>query len=626
MKIFFSNNFFVFCEQLTNFGLSKVGLINSTNDLFGPTVSGTSLLGDNGTQSSLSSSSPSPSLSTTGTQQERRKNRSAVGQLQTIWHPRFFWEMDMSTLRWGWGSTFTSLLLTEDPNQRLGARGATEVKQHPYFRDINWDTLARKKGSKTCNISGHLKSRGYSGGLRSSEICTPEMKTSYDCENPKESESPRFQAILWEVLSMIQGKFDKEKEEVDADLHIFAGDLLGNLEKNAQSQPQWQETLEDLLVLAQSCAMTSPGEFWLQCEGIVQELDDRHQELPMADKRIPPRPSKPPSSSSSRKSFSQEQHGMLEPKKEKPILKAHPPCHMNELADIARCAGNTSLDDDQWQSYSGGSCPNNKKKIIKKEKYLQMCEMVDDEKVDIANTVIDEDAPLEDDVVRSLRTSPIHFGNKDRTSIDDFEIIKPISRGAFGRVFLAKKRTTGDLFSIKVLKKADMIRKNAVESILAERDILISILNPFVVRFFYSLTCRENLYLVMEYLNGGDLYSLLRNLGCLDEDVARIYIAEVVLALEYLHSLCVVHFPVIVALTAPFDKQPEVDVSDEEFLQFDTTAIPVIVTLNKGTANIKVAGTDMNNKSSWSHSVFTCWFSKRSSIAINQLKFRSPMA
>lgn len=54
--------------------------------------------------------------------------------------------------------------------------------------------------------------------------------------------------------------------------------------------------------------------------------------------------------------------------------------------------------------------------------------MVDDEKVDIASTVIDEDAPLEDDVVRSLRTSPIHSGNKDCTSIDDFEIIKPISR------------------------------------------------------------------------------------------------------------------------------------------------------------------------------------------------------
>lgn len=77
-----------------------------------------------------------------------------------------------------------------------------------------------------------------------------------------------------------------------------------------------------------------------------------------------------------------------------------------------------------------------------------MCELLDDEKVDLLSTVIDEDAPLEDDVVRSLRTSPVH--PRDRTSIDDFEIIKPISRGAFGRVFLAKKRTTGDLFAIKV--------------------------------------------------------------------------------------------------------------------------------------------------------------------------------
>lgn len=79
---------------------------------------------------------------------------------------------------------------------------------------------------------------------------------------------------------MIRGKFDKAKEEVNSDLAIFAADLVGVLEKNAESHPEWQETIEDLLVLARSCAMTSPGEFWLQCEGIVQELDDRRQELP----------------------------------------------------------------------------------------------------------------------------------------------------------------------------------------------------------------------------------------------------------------------------------------------------------------------------------------------------------
>ncbi|KAM3271585.1 hypothetical protein ACQJBY_042032 [Aegilops geniculata] len=172
------------------------------------------------------------------------------------------------------------------------------------------------------------------------------------------------------------------------------------------------------------------------------------------------------------------------------------------------------------------------------EKFMQLCGQIDDMSTESLGP-IDEDGPLENSV--SSRTSQLNGKFKDRTSIEDFEIIKPISRGAFGRVFLAKKRVTGDLFAIKVLKKADMIRKNAVESILAERDILISARNPFVVRFFYSFTCRENLYLVMEYLNGGDLYSLLRGLGCLDEDMARTYIAELVLALEYLHSLNVIH-------------------------------------------------------------------------------------
>ncbi|XP_051113512.1 probable serine/threonine protein kinase IREH1 isoform X2 [Andrographis paniculata] len=758
--------------------------------------------------------------------------------------------------------------------------------------------------------------------LRNTDACTPETKTPYDCDNPKESESPRFQAILrltsaprkrfpgdiksfshelnskgvrpypfWkpgrlnnlEVLATIRAKFDKAKEEVDSDLRVFAADIVGILEKNAEAHPEWQETIEDLLVLARSCAMTSPGEFWLQCDGIVQELDDKRQELPMGmlkqlhtrmlfiltrctrllqfhkesglaeDEHLfhlrqsfqPPNKQDPSLmevnekissdsknfiAPSTRKSYSQEQSkgrrdqsvsgislssvsetskyldspdgrsrmaswkkfpspSGKSPKEaasakeghdqaiiESPIkldnqsgrsytdvattaaldipakdsngpsqrpkhqhkvswgywgdqpsiydessiicriceeevptlhveghskicaianrcdqkglrvderlvriaetleklmesvsakdlqrgvldgakvsnssvteeselspkfsdwsrrdsedmldcfsegdhnivmddLKALPSMsskarlahksdqvtstssagsgtprsplltprtspidlllsgkgafsengdlpQISELADIARCVAHTPLDDDRSLEYLL-SCLEDLKGVVDRrkfdsltvdtfgarieklirEKYLQLCELVDDDKVDVTSTIIDEDAPMEDDVLRSLRNSPVHPSN-DRTSIDDFEIIKPISRGAFGRVFLAKKRTTGDLFAIKVLKKADMIRKNAVESILAERDILISVRNPFVVRFFYSFTCRENLYLVMEYLNGGDLYSLLRNLGCLDEDVARVYIAEVVLALEYLHSLRVVH-------------------------------------------------------------------------------------
>ena len=125
--------------------------------------------------------------------------------------------------------------------------------------------------------------------------------------------------------------------------------------------------------------------------------------------------------------------------------------------------------------------------------------------------------------------------------IEDFIIIKPISRGAHGRVYLAQKRATGDYYAIKAMRKKDLLRKNLVENVRNERNILATSDNPFVVRFFYSFQSKDNVYLVMEFSPGGDLFSLLRNLEALDEDVARKYAAETVLALEYCHANGVVH-------------------------------------------------------------------------------------
>ena len=76
-------------------------------------------------------------------------------------------------------------------------------------------------------------------------------------------------------------------------------------------------------------------------------------------------------------------------------------------------------------------------------------------------------------------------------TIDDYEIIKPISRGAFGRVYLAKKKATGDLFAIKVMRKADLIRKNMVQSVKNERNILAMANNPFVVRSKNPRLCQN---------------------------------------------------------------------------------------------------------------------------------------
>ncbi len=127
-------------------------------------------------------------------------------------------------------------------------------------------------------------------------------------------------------------------------------------------------------------------------------------------------------------------------------------------------------------------------------------------------------------------------------SIKDFDIIKPISRGAFGSVYLAKKRATGDYFAIKALKKSDMIAKNQITNVKAERTILMNqASSPYVAKLFFSFQNKEYLYLVMEYLNGGDCATLIKTLGGLTEDWARNYIAEVVLGLEYLHERGIVH-------------------------------------------------------------------------------------
>jgi len=130
----------------------------------------------------------------------------------------------------------------------------------------------------------------------------------------------------------------------------------------------------------------------------------------------------------------------------------------------------------------------------------------------------------------------------DAVSINSFEILKPISRGAYGRVVLAAKRTTRDLYAIKVVRKRDMRRKNQVHRIKVEREVMAEANHPFLVKLYYSFQTAERLYMVMEFVNGGDLYSLLRNVGYLAEEVVRLYAGEIALALEYLHAeLGVVH-------------------------------------------------------------------------------------
>ncbi|XP_053913609.1 serine/threonine-protein kinase greatwall isoform X2 [Cuculus canorus] len=124
-------------------------------------------------------------------------------------------------------------------------------------------------------------------------------------------------------------------------------------------------------------------------------------------------------------------------------------------------------------------------------------------------------------------------------SIEEFTIVKPISRGAFGKVYLGRK--AGKLYAVKVMKKADMINKNMVHQVQAERDALALSKSPFIVHLYYSLQSANNIYLVMEYLIGGDVKSLLHIYGYFDEEMAVKYISEAALALDYLHRHGIIH-------------------------------------------------------------------------------------
>ncbi|XP_072420404.1 microtubule-associated serine/threonine-protein kinase 1-like isoform X3 [Chiloscyllium punctatum] len=126
-------------------------------------------------------------------------------------------------------------------------------------------------------------------------------------------------------------------------------------------------------------------------------------------------------------------------------------------------------------------------------------------------------------------------------SEEDFDTIKLISNGAYGAVYLVRHRETRQRFAMKKINKQNLILRNQIQQAFVERDILTFAENPFVVSMFCSFETRRHLCMVMEYVEGGDCATLLKNIGALPVDLAQMYFAETVLALEYLHNYGIVH-------------------------------------------------------------------------------------
>ncbi|KAH9785343.1 protein kinase family protein [Citrus sinensis] len=130
---------------------------------------------------------------------------------------------------------------------------------------------------------------------------------------------------------------------------------------------------------------------------------------------------------------------------------------------------------------------------------------------------------------------------RHKMGADDFELLTMIGKGAFGEVRVCREKTTGHVYAMKKLKKSEMLRRGQVEHVRAERNLLAEVDSNCIVKLYCSFQDDEFLYLIMEYLPGGDMMTLLMRKDTLTEDEARFYVAETVLAIESIHKHHYIH-------------------------------------------------------------------------------------
>ena len=125
--------------------------------------------------------------------------------------------------------------------------------------------------------------------------------------------------------------------------------------------------------------------------------------------------------------------------------------------------------------------------------------------------------------------------------LTDFEIKDTLGTGSFGRVRLVRYKEDQQYYALKILKKAEVIHLKQVAHVKTEKSILEEISHPFIVNLYGSFQDPLNLYLVMEYINGGEFFSHLRKAGRFPNETTRFYAAEVAHVFGYLHRLHILY-------------------------------------------------------------------------------------
>lgn len=123
-----------------------------------------------------------------------------------------------------------------------------------------------------------------------------------------------------------------------------------------------------------------------------------------------------------------------------------------------------------------------------------------------------------------------------------YTFLDVIAKGAYGKVYKVQKQETSQVFALKVISKAMIVAENCIRQAKEEAAILRMVgHHPFIVNSIHRWQGRKTLYILMNYISGGELFSLVDEYGCLPEKVVRIYVAEIALAIDFLHNAGVVH-------------------------------------------------------------------------------------
>jgi len=147
----------------------------------------------------------------------------------------------------------------------------------------------------------------------------------------------------------------------------------------------------------------------------------------------------------------------------------------------------------------------------------------------------DDEEKHEGDVVNMLKSE------ETKVSPDDFDFLKVIGRGAFGKVMQVKYKKTGNIYAMKILRKKQIVDSNQIDHTKSERKILEALQHPFLMQLRFAFQTPSKLYFVLDYYRGGELFFHLKKKRRFSQKETRFFIAEVALALGHLHSKDIIY-------------------------------------------------------------------------------------